>query len=79
MELALPPKEQRDALKNPLNARSDVPPPSKGDRAAAHKRRYEDQERLNYFHKRMPPAQGQEKLRVSLGVSSVLLQRCRCV
>ena len=51
MELALPPKEQRDALKNPLNARSDVPPPSMADRAAAHKRRYKDQKRLNYIHK----------------------------
>ena len=47
----LPPKEQRDALKNPLYAGSDVPPPSKADRAAAHKRRYEDQKRLNYIHK----------------------------
>ena len=73
----MPPKEQRDALKNPLYAGSDVPPPSKADRAEAHKNRYEDQKRLNYIHKLMPPAQGQERLRVSLGVSAVLLQRCR--
>lgn len=55
----LPPKEQRDALKNPLYAGSDVPPPSKADRAAAHKRRYEDQKRLNYIHKHgCPPPRG---------------------
>ncbi len=47
----LPPKEQRYAMKNPLCAGSDVPPPSKADRAAAHMRRYQNQKRLNYIHK----------------------------